>query len=479
MQNLVARQVCSKRGFSSWWTRSLEKYRKKENGAAVLHLSFSLVLRRLLLPILLQLPPPASVDITWPPSGCRVNNSIKKRNNAPIKALSPLPYYSSTCLAISPCNGKPPNNNCNYKSLHKFIANCTPSTDTGTESIDTGLQDSSSFPAVDCVGTGQDVECAVSSSSSEETQQQRTAGVELIQQQLQEWTVLVSPFFFWGTSMVAMKEVLPKAGPFFVSSFRLIPAGFLLIAFAASRGRPFPSGLTAWLSIALFGLVDAACFQGFLAEGLQRTSAGLGSVIIDSQPLTVAILAALFLGESIAFLGAAGLVLGVIGLLLLEAPSLSVDGSNFSLWQSGEWWMLLAAQSMAVGTIMVRWVSKYSDPIMATGWHMVIGGLPLVMISILNHENAVSGSLMSFTQNDALALLYTSIFGSAISYGVYFYSATKGSLTKLSSLTFLTPMFASIFGYLYLGETFSPLQLAGAIITIVAIYMVNYKTTVE
>lgn len=30
--------------------------------------------------------------------------------------------------------------------------------------------------------------------------------------------------------------------------------------------------------------------------------------------------------------------------------------------------MFLAAQSMAVGTVMVRWVSKYSDPVMATGW---------------------------------------------------------------------------------------------------------------
>lgn len=58
--------------------------------------------------------------------------------------------------------------------------------------------------------------------------------------------------------------------------------------------------------------------------------------------------------------------------------------------------------------------------------HMVIGGAPLVLISILNHENAVSGSLMEFTTNDTLALFYTSIFGSAISYGVYFYSATKG-----------------------------------------------------
>lgn len=41
-------------------------------------------------------------------------------------------------------------------------------------------------------------------------------------------------------------------------------------------------------------------------------------MIIDSQPLTVAVLAALLFGESIGFIGAAGLVLGVVGLLLLE-----------------------------------------------------------------------------------------------------------------------------------------------------------------
>lgn len=46
--------------------------------------------------------------------------------------------------------------------------------------------------------------------------------------------------------------------------------------------------------------------QGFLAEGLQRTSAGLGSVIIDSQPLTVAVLASVFFGESLSAIGYAG-----------------------------------------------------------------------------------------------------------------------------------------------------------------------------
>ena len=60
--------------------------------------------------------------------------------------------------------------------------------------------------------------------------------------------------------------------------------------------------------------------QGFLAEGLQRTAAGLGSVIIDSQPLSVAILAALFLGERLSPLAVLGLLTGAAGLCLLELP---------------------------------------------------------------------------------------------------------------------------------------------------------------
>ncbi|KAJ4960001.1 hypothetical protein NE237_019911 [Protea cynaroides] len=342
---------------------------------------------------------------------------------------------------------------------------------------------------VESVGTGLDVECVVSTppESSFETDtllQPKNSALPFKDAKISypgfardvlDWALLISPFFFWGTAMVAMKEVLPKAGPFFVSSFRLIPAGMILIAFAGLTGRRQPSGVTAWASILLFGFVDAACFQGFLAEGLQKTSAGLGSVIIDSQPLTVAVLAALLFGESIGFVGAAGLVFGVIGLLLLEIPALSFEESN-TLWGSGEWWMLLAAQSMAVGTVMVRWVSKYSDIVMATGWHMVIGGIPLVVLSVLNDEPAINGNLKELMSSDLLALVYTSIFGSAVSYGVFFYNATRGSLTKLSSLTFLTPMFASTFGYLYLGETFSPMQLVGALVTVVAIYMVNYRS---
>ncbi|KAK9819935.1 hypothetical protein WJX72_004120 [[Myrmecia] bisecta] len=297
--------------------------------------------------------------------------------------------------------------------------------------------------------------------------------------------------------MVVMKDLSSHTTPLFVSAVRLLPAGLLLVAWAARSGRAQPSSPMAWMSIAVFGLIDGTGFQGFLAEGLQRTSAGLGSVIIDSQPLTVAVLAALLFGEELAAGGYVGMGLGVAGLCLLEVPldllfhapeiaaglltdgpqavsaAASSTGRSWSIWDSGEWWMLLAAQSMAVGTVLVPWVSRYSDAVMATGWHMVLGGIPLLALSVMQEADTLLPRLADFNGWDAVSLVYISVLGSAASYGVFFYNASRGNLTALSSLTFLTPMFAALTGYIFLGETLTPLQLAGATVTLGAVALIN------
>lgn len=76
--------------------------------------------------------------------------------------------------------------------------------------------------------------------------------------------------------------------------------------------------------------------------------------------------------------------------------------------------------------------------------HMVIGGLPLFAVSIINHDPVFNGSIQDLSTNDVIALLYTSIFGSAVSYGVYFYSATKGSISLPSRDTFAALGFRSL-----------------------------------
>ena len=298
---------------------------------------------------------------------------------------------------------------------------------------------------------------------------------------------LVSPFFFWGTSMVVMKSLVPHTSGLFVGAARLIPAGFLLVLWAALDGRKMPSGAKAWGAIALFALIDGAMFQGFLTEGLKTTSAGLGSVIIDSQPLSVALLSAVFLGEQLGGKAVTGLLVGVLGLLLLEVPSdaLTGGGSLGGVWidtiegrgaglSEGDAWMLLSAQSMAVGTVMVPWVCRFVDPVMATGWHMVLGGVPLAFLAAREADTLLP-ALAAISPEDLLGLAYVTVLGGAAGYGIFFYNASKGNLTALSSLTFLTPVFAATAGYFALQETLSPVQLLGASVTLGAVFLINSR----
>ena len=46
-----------------------------------------------------------------------------------------------------------------------------------------------------------------------------------------------------------------------MSAVRLLPAGAVLVGWAAAQGRPQPSSPMAWAAIAAFAVVDGACFQ--------------------------------------------------------------------------------------------------------------------------------------------------------------------------------------------------------------------------
>ena len=55
---------------------------------------------------------------------------------------------------------------------------------------------------------------------------------------------------------------------------------------------------------------------------------------------------------------------------------------------------------------MVRWVSKHCDPVMATGWHMVLGSLPLAALSLAREGDEllprlaqIDGALISWLKS--------------------------------------------------------------------------------
>jgi drug/metabolite transporter (DMT)-like permease len=108
---------------------------------------------------------------------------------------------------------------------------------------------------------------------------------------------------------------------------------------------------------------------------------------------------------------------------------------------------------------------------MATGWHMILGGIPLFVLSGMTETQ----QWQHLNLENGMAMAYATIFGSAIAYGIFFYIASIRNLTSFSALTFLTPVFALLFGNLLLAETLTQLQWLGVGFTLVSIYLINQR----
>ena len=298
---------------------------------------------------------------------------------------------------------------------------------------------------------------------------------------LQRGLLMVLPFALWGTAMAAMAPLVRSGGAELVACLRLLPAGVVLLVAVPYLGRSLviDPGDRGWFL--LFTLVDGVLFQWFLAKGLQGTGAGLGSVLIDSQPLVVALLARWLFAESINPIGWIGLVVGLAGIVCLGVPSpllqhwwLQVDAVAplQEGWQAGTGWMLLAALAMAFGTVLSRYACRGSDPVSVTGWHMVLGGLPLLAWHGLDASSAL---IPPWTTLDWVQMAYASLLGSALAYALFFWFANREDLTGFTTLGFLTPVFALASGGVLLGERLEPLQWLSVLLVLLSVLLVSQR----
>ena len=300
------------------------------------------------------------------------------------------------------------------------------------------------------------------------------------------WLAMVLPFALWGTAMAAMRPLLDGAGPLTLAWMRLLPAGLVVLLAAQVLGRSMSVDRRDWFWFALFAVVDATAFQGLLARGLGGTGAGLGSVLIDSQPLLVALLARSLFGEAINPVGWVGLLVGLLGILCLGLPEsllrqwwlMGPEVFGETAWSHGELWMLAAALAMALGTVLSRYACRHSDPVAVTGWHLALGALPLLAGAALEPlwNPAALGPWPQWSGTGWLLMTYAALFGSALAYGLFFWFANHGELTSFTALTFLTPVFALLCGVALLEESLSALQWLGAALALLSVVLINRRT---
>ena len=173
-------------------------------------------------------------------------------------------------------------------------------------------------------------------------------------------------------------------------------------------------------------------------------------------------------------------MVGLAGIVCLGVPApllqhwwLQADLSALQTgWQQGTGWMLLAALSMAFGTVLSRFACRRSDPVSITGWHMVLGGIPLLLLHSADSSTAL---LPAWTLWNWAQMAYASLLGSALAYALFFWFANREDLTGFSTLGFLTPVFALATGGVLLGERLQPLQWFSVLLVLLSVLLVSQR----
>jgi probable blue pigment (indigoidine) exporter len=265
----------------------------------------------------------------------------------------------------------------------------------------------------------------------------------------------------WGTTYLVTTEFLPPGRPLLAAVIRALPAGLLLVALT----RRLPQGDWWWRSLVL-GTLNIGAFLALLFVAAYRLPGGVAATLGALQPLIVAGLSTGLLGERLNRRTVLAGVAGVLGVSLLVLQSdARLDALGVAAAAGG-------AVVMATGVVLSkRWTSP--APLLATtGWQLVAGGLVLVPVAL-----AVEGAPPPALSGANLAGYgYLALIGAALAYALWFRGIRALAATHVTFLGLLSPVVATLLGWLVLGQRLTAWQLLGAAIVLAAVVFAQRRT---
>ncbi|MHB0858991.1 MAG: DMT family transporter [Anaerolineae bacterium] len=266
----------------------------------------------------------------------------------------------------------------------------------------------------------------------------------------------------YAVCFASIRVGLGFAPPFRFAALRAFLGGTALLAFAYAQSHPVLPHREHWPW--LLGLAATATTLSFGAMFLSPgfTSSGVASVLGNTQSLIVMVLAWLFLGESMTIGKLMSLLIGLAGVVLIAYPALIGSGAyGFS----GAALAVAASGGAAAGSIIVKRADFRSDLLTITAWQLVLGSLPLGVISTILEANEPTLWRLEFIG----LLLFLALVGTSITTAVWYWLIQKEDVGRLSLLLFLVPVFGLAIGTLVLEETIGPLEVIGAVLTMVGV----------
>lgn len=281
---------------------------------------------------------------------------------------------------------------------------------------------------------------------------------------------LLAVMGLWALCFPLIATGLALAPHLAFATMRAAIAGFSLLLIAALLGRPFPRGRRTWMLIGLVGVGSTSLGFFGMFHAAEFLSPGLATVIANMQPLLAAGLAYALLQERLSALGTFGLATGFAGIAGIAWPALS--GSVSEGYTLGIVYAALAAGGVTVGNLAIKTLAGQTDAVMAMGLQMLIGMLPLAVLSLLTEDI----STLAWSAEFVLILLSLSLFGTSLAFWLWFAALERVGLSQANAFTFLVPILGLGIGAIFFDERFGTAQAMGLALVLTGIVFVQHGT---
>ena len=280
---------------------------------------------------------------------------------------------------------------------------------------------------------------------------------------------LLLTMLIWGVTPVFLRSQSVGLGPADSLVIRYIPVALLWIIVLASTGgwRIARSDWPRLLVVALIGLFGYAAASIY---GFAHVPAGIGGLIYATQPLFIAFLAAIMLGERLTPSVILGLVLAIFGTVLLlwdDLTSASLDRSY--LW--GVALLLLSCFAWAFYCVPGKAIFQRYGSMPITGVSTIIATLPILAFA----SPGTLDTLHTMTARQWLEVLFLASCSTFLAMITWTYASAKLPATTTGAFLYLIPVIAVLAGVLVLGETLTLPSVLGGLCIILGVAVAQIK----
>lgn len=278
-------------------------------------------------------------------------------------------------------------------------------------------------------------------------------------------------YLVWGSSFLATRIGVQHEPAFLFAAGRALVAGLLLLAVARYRGEKLPRSRRDWLLMVFFAVTMIVFSNGPATHALAHLPSNEVALLNSSVALWIAGFGTLGpKGQPLRPRSWAGLLIGFVGVAML------VWRGNFAFNAHFGWQMVVIGGCVvwATGSTVYRNTTLHVQPVAFNAALMLTGATGLFLGGV------ATGELPRWTWSaqSLWAMLYLAIFGSAITYTAYAWLIKNARTDRVATFAYVNPAIATLLGWIVLGETLSPAQLAGMLVILAGVALVTLPSRV-